>query len=362
MIINPVAGMGGSVGLKGTDGKETLEEALRRGAKPVASKRMEEALTHLPVLEGVAWLTAGGDMGEDLLARLSIEHEVVHRAPGSPTSEDTKESCRAFVQRGVGLIVFGGGDGTAREVLDAVGETVPVIGVPSGVKMHSAVFANNPRDAAALIARFLTDGLPLHRAEVMDIDEEAFRQGRLSAELHGYVLTPYEKSLVQPIKGDYEGTTVEEEKAMIAAYVAEEIRKGVLYILGPGTTLEAVAKRIGVPKTLLGVDAVLDGELVAADASEAELLDLLERHPEARVLVTPIGAQGFILGRGNQQISARVVRKTGVGNLVVLAARTKLMETPVLRVDTGDPDLDRELRGFRTIVVGFRLGAMVKVE
>jgi predicted polyphosphate/ATP-dependent NAD kinase len=362
LIVNPLAGMGGSVGLKGTDGKEIFEEAKRRGAKPIAEARMREALLHLPRIDGLRFLTASGNMGEDLLASLKLPHDVVHRTATEPSSQDTRAACEKFLGKGVRLIIFGGGDGTARDVMDAIKERAPVIGVPSGVKMHSAVFANTPQDAASLIAEYLTNGLPLKKSEVMDIDEEAFREGRLSARLYGYVMTPYERGLMQPMKGDYEGGSVEDEKDSIAAYVAEEMKPDVLYILGPGTTLEAVARRIGVPKTLLGVDAVLDGELVAVDASEQTLLDLLRAREKAKILVTPIGAQGFILGRGNQQISAKVVRKVGLENLVVLAAPTKLRETRVLRVDTGDDELDRKLKGFRNVVVGFRLGTMVRVE
>jgi len=362
LVINPLAGMGGSVGLKGTDGKEIFEEAKRRGAKPVAEARMRDVLSHLPRIDGLRFLTASGEMGERLLSSFPFLFDVVHESIEGPTSSDTRASCEKFMEKGVRLIVFGGGDGTARDVMDAVGEQVPVIGVPSGVKMHSAVFANTPLDAASLIAKYLSSGLPLRKSEVMDIDEDAFREGRLSARLYGYVITPYEKGLVQPIKGDYEGESVEDEKESIASYVAEEMKRGTLYILGPGTTLEAVAKRIGLAKTLLGVDAVLDGEVVAADASEEALLELLRRHSNSKIFVTPIGAQGFILGRGNQQISAKVVRKVGIENLVVLAAPTKLRETRVLRVDTGDDELDRKLKGFRTVVVGFRLGTMVRVE
>jgi predicted polyphosphate/ATP-dependent NAD kinase len=353
--------MGGAVGLKGTDGQEALSEAIRRGAKPVAGSRMREMLSHLPRIDGLSFLTGGGPMGEDVLKELGLQHEVVHSS-ARPSAQDTKTCCLIFLEREVKCITFGGGDGTARDVMDAVDEKVPVIGIPSGVKMHSAVFANTPREASVLLARFITSGLPLRRSEVMDIDEEAFRQGHLSARLYGHLQMPYESALVQPIKGDYEGGSVEEEKEAIAAYVADEMKPDVLYILGPGTTLEAVAKRIGVPKTLLGVDAVLDGKIVAADAGEAVLEGLVNSHAKVKIFVTPIGAQGFFLGRGNQQISARIVRMVGIENLVVLAAPTKLRETKVLRVDTGDPELDRSLKGFRNVVVGFRMGTMVKVE
>lgn len=353
--------MGGAVGLKGTDGEEALEEARRRGAKPIAEGRMREVLTRLGDPAALRFLTGPDGMGSDLLASLSIEHEVV-QGPTAPTAAATRACCRGFVDRGVGLIVFAGGDGTARDVMDAVDEDVPVIGIPSGVKMHSAVFTNTPTDAVRLLEDYIRSGLPLRRSEVMDIDEEAFRQGRLSARLYGYLKTPYEKGLVQPVKGDYEGASVEEEKEAIADYVVEEMQPDVLYILGPGTTIEAVARRLGLPKTLLGVDAVLEGKVVAADATEQALLSLLKGHPKAKIFVTPIGAQGFILGRGNQQISAAVVRRAGLENLVVLAAPTKLRETKILRVDTGDPETDRRLKGFRNVVAGYRMGTMVKVE
>ncbi|MEM0449500.1 MAG: ATP-NAD kinase family protein [Methanomassiliicoccales archaeon] len=362
LIINPVAGMGGSVGLKGTDGYSIVIEARRRGAIPKAEERMSQTLKNIGFLEGISFLTASGGMGGDLLSRLSLPHDIIHIVSSETSALDTKIACKIFLEKNVRLILFAGGDGTARDILDAVGETIPVIGVPSGVKMHSAVFANTPKDAANLFRKYLQEGLPLRKSEVMDIDEEAFRQGRLSARLYGYLLTPYEKSMVQPVKGDYEGNDIEAEKEAIADYVVDEIKPGILYILGPGTTLEAVARKLKIPKTLLGVDVILDGKVVAADASESVLLELLEHHPKAKILVTPIGAQGFILGRGNQQISPKVLRKVGLENLVILAAPTKLRETRVLRVDTGDPNLDRDLRGFRNVVVGFRLGTMVRVD
>jgi predicted polyphosphate/ATP-dependent NAD kinase len=360
-LLNPIAGMGGSVGLGGTDGEAILKEALRRGAHPTAGLRMEETLASLD-LEGVEVLSAGNGMGATVLDKFGIKHTVVYR-PSEPTgSEDSKAACLAFIKAKADLIIFVGGDGTARDVLVVVGESTSVLGIPAGVKMHSAVFAMSPSSAANLILRFIRGEIATKRSEVMDIDEESYREGRLSSRLLGYLRVPYEASLVQPMKGDYEGISVEQEKEDIADYVAEEMRPETVYILGPGTTLQALARRLGVPKTLLGVDAIKDGELILQDAREKELLSLVEQSASSEIIVTPIGAQGFIFGRGNQQISPSVIRRVGLRHIQVLAAPTKLIETKLLRVDTGDPDLDLLLRGYLKVVVGNRRERVVRVE
>jgi predicted polyphosphate/ATP-dependent NAD kinase len=360
-FLNPIAGMGGSVGLKGTDGEAVLKEAMRRGAVPTSSSRMEEALANLN-LNGLEVLCAGGVMGAALLDKLGIGHNVVYRSSDPTSPEDSKATCRAFLEANVDLIIFGGGDGTARDVLDAVDENIPVLGIPAGVKMHSAVFAIRPSSAANLIARFIRGEISTKRAEVMDIDEDGYREGRLSSRLYGYMRIPYEPSLVQPMKGDYEGESVEQEKEDIADYVAEEMRPDVLYILGPGTTIQMVTRKLGIPKTLLGVDVVKGGKLILKDAAEKDILALVEETSISEIIVTPIGAQGFIFGRGNQQISPSVIRRVGLKHIRVLAAPTKLAETKMLRVDTGDADLDLLLGGYLKVVVGNRRERVVRVE
>jgi predicted polyphosphate/ATP-dependent NAD kinase len=360
-LLNPIAGMGGPVGLKGTDGEAILKEARRRGALPKAGQRMEEALASLG-LDGVEVFSAGNGMGATILDRLGIKHTVAFQPKEPTSSEDSKGACLAFIKAKVDLIVFGGGDGTARDVLDVVGESTPVLGVPAGVKMHSAVFSVSPSSAANLILRFIRGDIATRRAEVMDIDEDSYREGRLSSRLYGYLRVPYEASLVQPIKGDYEGASVEQEKEDIANYVAEEMRPEMLYILGPGTTIHELARKLDVPKTLLGVDAIKGGKLILRDAKEKELLALVENSLSSEIIVTPIGAQGFIFGRGNQQISPAVIKRVGLKHIRVLAAPTKLAETKLLRVDTGDPDLDLLLRGYLKVVVGNRRERVVRVE
>jgi predicted polyphosphate/ATP-dependent NAD kinase len=376
-IVNPVAGMGGAVGLKGTDGKETLRLAVELGAKPVAPLRAEAFLRSLEaVKEGLFLLVGAAGMGQEVAAKLGFRHKVIEEEEESgadtsqetvmpvseTTGDDTRRTAKAIMKVGVDLLVFCGGDGTARDVFDAVGTRFPVLGVPTGVKMHSAVFATNPTAAAVMVARYLWEGLPLREAEVMDVDEEAFRSGRLSAKLYGYVFVPYEPRLVQASKLETPMTESElNNQAGLALYVIEEMRPGVMYIMGPGTTTRTVADLLEEGKTLLGVDLFLDKKRVAADVNEAQILELT-KGLEVRIIVTPIGGQGFIFGRGNQQISPRVIRQIGLGNIIVIATRGKLRAFKSLRVDTGDPELDKQLAGFIRVVTDYRQEQMVRVE
>jgi len=218
-------------------------------------------------------------MGEDVLKQL-VDRMVLVYTPSARTDDgDTRKAAAALLDEGIDVLLFAGGDGTARDILDAVGEKVPVIGIPSGVKMHSAVFANTPRDAGLVLRRMRVEELPTHPAEVMDIDEGEVRQGRISARLYGQMLTPEDPGLIQPFKLVVGGGSEEEHKEAIAEYMAENIRPGVLYILGPGTTIQALGEKLGIDKTLLGVDAVKDGVQLATDSDERHLLSLLGEHP-----------------------------------------------------------------------------------
>lgn len=354
-IINPIAGMGGSVALKGTDG-EAYGAAMSKGAVPIALGRAVRALSRLD--EDAGFLTASRQMGAWALNDLGLAHEVVWEVSGESVPEDTRQTCRRFLERKVDLIVFCGGDGTARDVLDAVGEKVPVIGIPSGVKMHSAVFANTPEEAGDAIARFINGEIGTRLAEVMDVDEEAFRKGELRARLYGYVKVP-DLGGIQPPKGAVFGTSDEEQKEAIAEFVVERMEPGTMYILGPGTSTKAVADRMGQPKTLLGVDVYLDLKAMMLDATEEDLLNVLKGQ-RAKMLVTPIGRQGFVFGRGNQQLSPKVIEMVGMDNLLILATPTKLAETPLLRSDSGDVDIDKRLCGYRKVLIGYDQYRMVR--
>ncbi len=356
-LLNPVAGLGGAVALKGTDGQE--EEALRRGAVPRAAARAVQALSLLKD-DDILWYTCAAPMGEDVLAGAGIDRYTVLYRPSVPTSAiDTKAACRAFMDAGVDLIVFCGGDGTARDIFDTVGRSVPVLGIPAGVKMYSAVFAVNPAAAADLIRQ--AGRIPCRDSEVMDVDEEAYRSGRLASRLYGYACVPYIPERTQGGKQVFEQQDEERAKDDIAAFINEIMLPETLYIVGAGSTTARILKRLGLSPTLLGVDVVRNGEVVARDADEQTLLSLLDIFPRAKIVVSPIGAQGFVLGRGNQQISPAVLRKAGLSNLIVVATPAKLAGTPLLYVDSGDPALDREVGDSLLVVSGYRMAQRKRV-
>ena len=364
LIVNPIAGMGGSVGLKGTDTAAILSEARARGAVPQAAERAKVVLDALaaarPALE---LLAAPGEMGEGIAFEAGLSPTVVGAAvDGETSATDTRVAAEAMAAAGVRLIVFAGGDGTARDMATALGDRVPVIGVPAGVKMHSAVYATSPRAAADLALRVLDHDIEARPREVMDIDEEAFRAGAVSARLYGYMPVPYAPDLTQSVKA---GGVSSDLAALsgIAAEIAGRMEAGRLYVLGPGTTTRAIAEALGLPKTLLGVDLVRDGAVVVADATEEGILRALAEGPPGGIVVTPIGGQGHFLGRGNQQIGARVVRAVGLDRLLVAATPEKLasLHDGTLHVDTGDPTLDRALIGWRRVITGRGSEAVCRV-
>lgn len=356
VIVNPIAGMGGRVGLKGTDGSEALRQALKLGARPEAPARVTRALQQVKALAPeTRILTCPGSMGENVVRDAGFKAEVLELCAGSKTRpEDTEEAAREMIRRGVDLLMFGGGDGTARNILDAVDGSVPVVGVPAGVKMHSAVFATDPRAAGDLAASFLLGEIQTVRdSEVMDIDEEAFRQGRVSARLYGYLRVP-ESPMMQGLKS---GSTESEQAVLegMAEYVAELMDDEPFYIIGPGTTTRAIMNHLHLEYSLLGVDVVRGGELILKDANESNLIRVLENGP-AHIIVTPIGGQGYIFGRGNQQISSSVIRAVGREKIWVVATKGKILsqEGRPFLVDTGDHEVDELLRGYVRVIMDYR--------
>ena len=362
-IVNPIAGMGGAVGLKGTDGKEILEKAIILGAKPVAPTRAKTFLSELlPIKEHIQLIVGAGLMGEKEANNQDFCYKVFGENKEVTNNIDTIETARRITKEGVDLLVFCGGDGTARDILNAVKARIPVLGVPTGVKMHSAVFAIDPKAAARIVYGFLSKQLPLWEAEVMDIDEEAFRRGRVSARLHGYLLSPYEPRLIQGAKIASPMTESElRNQAAIAIYVTESMENDVVYVVSAGTTTRTIGDILDEKKTLLGVDLFVNKKIIARDVNEKKILETIEGK-KAKIVVTPIGGQGFIFGRGNQQISPKVIRKVGKDNIVVIATNNKMKNLKRLKVDTGDTELDAEFAGEIKVVTDYKIEQKVPIE
>jgi predicted polyphosphate/ATP-dependent NAD kinase len=365
LIVNPIAGMGGAVALKGTDGAEVLARARALGAEPKAAARAARTLHKLAgAAPSAEILTIAGIMGEAIAEAAGVAHRLISWKPGSITiARDTSEAAREMQALGVALILFAGGDGTAQDILAAVGDAVPILGIPCGVKMHSAVFAVSPEAAgqlAAVVVREDASRIAWREGEVMDVDEDAVRAGRLSARLYGYARVPFERSLLQGPKAG--GLPEDAALEALAAEIAAELQKGVIYILGPGSTTKRILKHLGLEGTLLGVDAVLDRELTGRDLTEDKLAALVRGRP-ARIIVSVVGGQGHIFGRGNQQIGPSIIREVGRDNIVVLASQAKLLTLAANRllVDTGDPATDRLLAGFIRVRIGPSRSTLIRV-
>ena len=353
LIVNPVAGMGGSVGLKGTDG-EMYQRALALGANPVTPVRTRDFLSHIKNSETIEWYVAPGRMGEMYVEQYS---NIIGTSRSgvdveATTGEDTKRIAEEMIAHGVDLLVFVGGDGTARDIYDVLGLDTPVVAVPSGVKVFSAVFAVSAKAAAEIVDAFV-EGTDVEEHEVLDIDEAEFQKNRLASHLYGYLLVPKTKGLHQRGKEQSSATrsTAESKKAM-AAYIAGRLHQQTLYLLGPGTTVKAICDEVGIEKTLLGVDAMVDRKRVGEDLNERSILALMEQYKKTSIIVTPIGGNGFIFGRGNKQFTSEVVKKAGTENIIIVATPDKVQPLEALHVDTGDEDVDRTLAGYVTVIVG----------
>ncbi|MEX0975260.1 MAG: ATP-NAD kinase family protein [Bacillota bacterium] len=358
LIVNPIAGMGGKVGLKGTDGEEVITRSRELGAVPEAPNHATAALRGLAELkEDVQIVTYPFEMGEYEARECGFEPIVLgHVQQGQTGSEDTRRAAKDLCDYGIDLLMFAGGDGTARDVYQAVRDTCVVLGIPAGVKIHSAVYAINPARAGELARMYLEGTVTgVKEAEVMDLDEEAFRAGRVSAELFGYMKIPYEPSMVQGMKagGSESESGVIESIAYYVLDMMDELDDH-FFILGPGTTVRAIKERLDGGHTLLGVDIAYGKKIVARDVSEAQILDVIKGR-KAKIVVTVIGGQGYIFGRGNQQLSARVIEQVGPDNILVVATNDKLMKLKdrTLLVDTGDEKVNRLLGRYMKVITGY---------
>lgn len=357
-VVNPYAGMGGAVGLKGTDG--CVYQARSLGALPVSPSRALRFLAGLN-RRRFFFLTVAGSMGEDELIEAGISSYQVVFSPAAieTAATDTKTACQLMIREGVSIIIFCGGDGTARDVFEVTGQEIPLLGIPSGVKIYSGVFATTPEAGAAVLNQLETAGLT--EAEVMDVDEKQYRAGILTTRIYGIARIPYITGLCQSCKEVSFGneTGMHED---IARFIIRIMRPDTLYLLGAGSTTGAIASQLGLPSTLLGVDAIWQGNLVGTDLNEEGILKLLEQYNKTKIILSPIGAQGFVVGRGNQQISSRVLKRTGIEALIIVATPAKLQHTPVLYVDTGDPALDQQFGDTIQVICGYEMAQRIRLN
>ncbi|NHJ13041.1 MAG: ATP-NAD kinase [Candidatus Thorarchaeota archaeon] len=372
LLINPIAGMGGRVGLKGTDG--VIDEAMKRGATPVAPGRATEFLEALgriirSISLDIRIVTCPEEMGAQVAADAGFACEVIPLSIGDRTSADDTRNCvRALYEAGVRLLVFVGGDGTARDILDEVNESklddLMVLGVPSGVKMYSGIFVVNPADAAEVVRLVAQGTATSTEFEVMDADEEAFRKDRFVIRLYGYLRGPSVPARFQGAK-QASPETIDEGEAQeaIARYIIDSMHPEATYILGPGTTVKRMTDLLEVEKTTLGVDIYKDGQ-VHKDVNEAQILDMIDDFSKVWIIVSPIGHQGMLFGRGNQQISPKIIERVGRDKITVICTPAKLrgIEGGTLKVDTGDPAVDELLRGYIRVITDYNEIRMVKVE
>ena len=378
-IINPIAGMGGRVGLKGTDGPEVYQEALERGAEPSSREEMIKSIAALRrFIQGKPVFCAllcgdsmGGDRVDEAIYRINdIEVRYVYESVSDPTtSRDTVDAVKAMMDEGADLILFAGGDGTARDIIRGMEEyTSPepcmILGVPAGVKMHSSVFALSPGSAGELAAAFVKgDTYPSDR-EVMDVDEDNYRSGVLSVRLYGYARVPILEGKVQHSKStEYGNDGMDKEGIAEEMTFTIEEDDGHVYFLGAGSTLYEIKKRLGIEGALLGVDAVRGRELIGKDIWEKQMLDILEKYPgKIKIVLAPIGRQGFLLGRGNQQFSPDVIRRVGVENILTVSTRAKMDEIDRLIIYTGDRELDERFPKFLKVLTAPGRYRMVRVR
>ncbi len=371
LIVNPISGMGGSVGLKGTDGKEILKKAIELGARPNALNRTKELLKELSSIKSkLKFITCSGNMGELVLKEMDFDYEAINH----PKFEDIKgifdttashTKIAAKIMRDVvelQLILFVGGDGTARDIVSAVNKNKPCLGIPSGVKIYSSVFSINPKSASSIIMQFLWEETALKESEVLDIDEEEYRKGKLVSKLYGYLLTPFNPDFSQLSKMGTPNSDLNNQQR-IAKRIIEELEDDVYYLIGPGTTTKAITNVLKQEKTVLGVDLLLNRQIMAYDLNEQQILSYIGGK-KTRIIVSLIGRQGFLFGRGNLQFTPRILKKIGAKNIIIISTKFKLQNIPnqILRLDTRDSKLDEKMKGLYKVFVDYDEIKICRVE
>lgn len=351
LLINPIAGLGGELAYKGSD---NLVLSLHSWQQSRANQRCYQTLKLLQAYAPqLNFYCATALMGQELLTELGFAHQVIYHAATPSQSQDTILAAQALMAQPIDILLFVGGDGTARDLCTAE-VTCPVLGIPAGVKMHSGVFALNPESAAEVIIKLITGaGVAVEQAEVRDLDELALQQGKVQAKFYGELSIPVDTKLIQQMKcaSPESDELVQTE---IAAFVAENLQADVLYLFGVGSTCAAIMQQLGFEHTLLGFDAILNGDLIGQDLNSTQITELIAQY-RCKVILTVTGGQGVLLGRGNQQLTPAILQQIGRDNLWVVATPHKLksLEGRALVLDTGNADLNQAWQGLIKVTTGY---------
>ncbi|HJM87188.1 MAG TPA: ATP-NAD kinase family protein [Candidatus Thalassarchaeaceae archaeon] len=370
LLVNPDAGLGGRLGFKGSDGR--AEQARSEGAEDRSGPRMHQTLLRLIELgaDKVQFLTCEGRMGDSWLPEgINNVSKITGAEPSN--AQDTKNAVIKMVEGGIDALLYAGGDGTTRDIISTLQEIgrddLPLIGVPSGVKMHSGCFAATPQAAAEVLHAWFRGDLLVANTEVMDLDEEAYLRGEWKVRLYAEAMTPASPRWMQGAKQRIETSDESEIIEGIAEHIGEMMDEddNLLIVWGSGGTLRRMAKHLGFEKTVLGIDVVQSSQIIAEDVNESDLLKLLSSHDgKSLILLSPMGGQGFLIGRGNLQISPAVIRQVGIDGVLGIATPAKLLSLTTLRIDSGERTLDNEFRNkkYLKVLQGYRTTRLIKVS
>ena len=360
VVVNPDAGLGGRLGFKGSDGRAA--EARAAGAEDRAGPRMKQCLERLSELarhpiEIISW---EGRMGGDWIPG---EYTVTGNTPEATDANSTAEFINSHEPD---LFLYAGGDGTTRDIVEALGDReIPIVGVPGGVKMHSGCFATTPKAAAEVVWSFVTGDLMVARTEVMDLDEEVYQLGEWKVRMYGEAFTPASPRWMQGAKEQVQRESESETLEAMAMHVQSLVEDDpdLMIVWGSGGTLRQMCKELGFESTLLGIDIQHNGNMFH-DLNEQGIIQHINQHNGAKLLLlSPMGGQGFLIGRGNLQLSPTVLRGIGIENILGIATPAKLLGLSEVRIDTGDETLDEEIRArkYLKMLQGYRTTRIIRV-
>ena len=373
LLVNPDAGLGGRLGLKGSDGQ--AEIARSRGAQDRSGPRMRAMLDHLITiskenLDGIQWYVSKGRMGTDWISPAISSLEIIHSSSSSTDAKDTSQLVGSMIGSDIDLLVYAGGDGTTRDVVAALSEygrpELPIIGVPTGVKMHSGCFASSPKAAAEVLSAWLEGDLLLSSTEVLDLDEDLYRQGKWIVRLYAEAITPASPRWMQGSKMRVEASGEEEIIQGLADHVRETlIDDRMMIVWGSGGTLRTIGGILGFDLSTLGIDITVGGNIIGSDLNENEILSALKEHQgDVMLLLSPMGGQGFLIGRGNLQLSPDVLRIIGVNRVLGIVTPAKMLTLRSLRIETGDSEMDQRFsdKKYLKVLQGYRTTRVLKVS